>query len=192
MAIEYERKYQAAEADLAAIAAAFTDPRQQITMETTYYDTPGGELSALRYTLRRRLENGVCVCTLKTPAKEGRREWEVLCATPEEAIPLLIAAGAPEALATLTRPGLIPICGARFTRTAITVTAEGGIVEVALDQGFLQGGGRVLPLCEVEVELKEGTAAVCDRFADTLASRFGLTPEPKSKFARALALKQGV
>ena len=73
-----------------------------------------------------------------------------------------------------------------------TVTAEGGIVEVALDQGFLQGGGRVLPLCEVEVELKEGTAAVCDRFADTLASRFGLTPEPKSKFARALALRSEV
>ena len=103
-----------------------------------------------------------------------------------------MAAGAPEELKTLTRAGLVPICGARFTRTAITVTAEGGIVEVALDQGFLQGGGRVLPLCEVEVELKEGTAAVCDRFADTLASRFGLTPEPKSKFARALALKQGV
>ena len=191
MAVEYEWKFQASKATQDAIAAALTGPRQQIAMQTTYYDTPAGDLSSLRYTLRRRLENGVCVCTLKTPAQDGRREWEVVCDDIRQAIPLLIAAGAPEALAQLTREGLLPICGARFARTAITVALPGGVVEVAWDRGVLLGGNRELPLWEVEVELKDGDTAVCDRFARELAGRFALTSEPKSKFARARALYQG-
>ncbi|MBQ4642136.1 MAG: CYTH domain-containing protein [Oscillospiraceae bacterium] len=191
MAVEYELKFQASEALQQAIAAKLPGPRQQIAMETTYYDTPTGRLSALRYTLRRRLENGVSVCTLKTPAGQARGEWEVGCEDIWTAIPLLIAAGAPAHLEELTREGVIPICGARFTRTAITVTLTDGVVEVALDIGFLLGGSRKLPLCEIEVELKEGTEALCDRFAQELAARYALTPEPESKFARALKLYRG-
>lgn len=191
MAIEYEWKFCVSEAVQTAIADALTGPRQQFAMQTTYYDTPAGALSSRRYTLRQRLENNLSVCTLKTPANAGRREWEVVCDEVREAIPLLIAAGAPKELARLTQDGLLPICGARFTRTAITVALPGGVVEVALDRGVLLGGGREVPLWEAEVELKDGTPAVCDRFARELAERFALTPEPKSKFARARALYQG-
>lgn len=191
MAVEYEWKFRASEAAQAAISAALTGVRQQIAMETTYYDTPAGNLSTLRYTLRRRLENGISVCTLKIPAKAGRSEWEVLCDDIQQAIPLLIAAGCPPSLTTLTHDGLLPICGARFTRTAITVALAEGAVEVALDRGVLLGGGRELPLCEVEVELKDGSQDHWDRFARELADRFSLTPEMKSKFARARALYQG-
>lgn len=191
MAVEYEWKFRASEAAQTAIAAALTGPRQQIAMQTIYYDTPTGALSSLHYTLRRRLENTVSICTLKTPAQEGRREWEVVCDHIQQAIPLLMAAGAPEELVLLTREELLPVCGARFARTAITVAFPGGVVEVALDRGVLLGGNREFPLCEVEVELKEGEPSVCDRFARELADRFALTPEMKSKFARARALYQG-
>ncbi len=191
MAVEYEWKFRASEAAQAAIAAVLTGPRQQIAMQTTYYDTPSGALSSLRYTLRQRLENGISICTLKIPAKAGRSEWEVLCDDIQQAIPLLIAAGCPPSLTTLTQAGLLPICGARFTRTAITVALPEGAVEVALDSGVLLGGSRELPLCEVEVELKDGSQDHCDRFARELADRFSLTPEMKSKFARARALYQG-
>ncbi len=191
MAIEYEWKFRTSEAVQAAIAQALTGPRQQFAMQTTYYDTPTGALSSLRYTLRQRLENNLSVCTLKTPAQEGRREWEVVSDEIQAAIPLLIAAGAPKELARLTQDGLLPICGARFTRTAITVDLPEGTVEVALDRGVLLGGGREVPLWEAEVELKDGAPAVCDRFARELADRFALIPEMKSKFARARALYQG-
>lgn len=191
MAIEYEWKFQASEAAQMAISAELTGPQQQIAMQASYYDTPAGDLSALRYTLRLRLENGVSICTLKTPAQAGRKEWEVVCEDIREAIPLLIAAGAPKELERLTQDGLQPICGARFTRTAITVGLSEGTVEVALDRGVLLGGGREIPLWEAEVELKDGDPAICDRFARELADRFALTPEPKSKFARARALYQG-
>ena len=64
-------------------------------------------------------------------------------------------------------------------------------MELALDAGILMGGGQEIPLCEVEVELKSGSVQLCDTFAKMLASRFGLQPEPHSKFRRALALYKG-
>ena len=79
-------------------------------------------------------------------------------------------------------------CAARFTRLAKLVEADGCTVELALDEGTLLGGGKALPLAEVEVELKAGSEAAAVAFAQALAAEFGLTPEPKSKVQRALAL----
>jgi len=191
MATEYERKFRATPALLTAIAAAYPGDAARIQMETTYYDTPSGDLSARHYTLRKRLENGVAVCTVKVPAGAARGEWEVECACIEAALPKLLALGCPEEIALLAQKGLVPICGAAFTRLATTLSLPEGAVELALDQGFLTGGGRKEPLCEVEVELKIGTTHLCDCFADALAAQFGLQPEEKSKFRRALALYKG-
>ena len=105
-----------------------------------------------------------------------------------EAAPLLTAAGAPSALTDLISPGVTPVCGARFTRLAKTIPLEGALVELALDQGFLLGGGRELAFAEVEVELKQGPRQDADRFAAALAREYGLVPEAKSKFKRALSL----
>ena len=78
MGIEYELKYKATEECQQAIRVEYPGQWQTISMETTYYDTPDEDLAPLRYTLRRRFENGVSVCTVKTPtAGAGRAEWEV-------------------------------------------------------------------------------------------------------------------
>ena len=53
---------------------------------------------------------------------------------------------------------------------------------------MLLGGGRELPLCEIEVELKEGSEEAAAAFAMALAQEYGLRPETRSKIARALAL----
>ena len=73
-------------------------------------------------------------------------------------------------------------------RLAKLVEADVCTVELALDEGTLLGGGKALPLAEVEVELKAGSEAAAVAFAQALAAEFGLTPEPKSKVQRALAL----
>ena len=98
--------------------------------------------------------------------------------------------GAPD-ISGLTETELIPICGAKFTRIAKTLTLPEGVVELALDRGYLTGGNQKTPLFEVEVELKSGTEQLCDAFAKELAERFSLTPEKKSKFRRALDLYKG-
>lgn len=192
MAIEYELKFKATPQTQAAIRQAVSGDEVFYKMQTTYYDTPSGALSQRRYTLRRRLENEDSVCTLKTPVRgHGRGEWEVCCQDVVQAIPMLCDLGAPGDLEELTSEGVVEVCGARFSRIAKTITLPEGVLELALDEGVLTGGGRELPLCEVEVELKSGDTALANQYAGQLAKKFGLVPEKGSKFRRALALSKG-
>ena len=101
MAREFEVKYRLTENAKAAIARKY-GPMDTIHMETVYYDTPSGALSARKWMLRRRLENGHSLCTLKTPGeKGGRGEWEVAEGDIRQALPKLAALGAPEELLPL-------------------------------------------------------------------------------------------
>ena len=192
MATEFELKYAATAANLEAIRAAVPGQYDTISMETTYYDTPGYDLSARKWTLRRRLENGVSVCTLKTPASgSSRNEWELECDSIETAIPELCKLSGLALLAELTAAGVKSVCGARFTRHACRVAPEGAEAEISLDAGVLFGGGRELAFAEVEAELKSGSEAAVVAWAQDLQRRFDLKPEPKSKFRRALDLAKG-
>ncbi len=192
MAIEFELKFRASEDLLEQLRREIPGPETEYRMQTIYYDTPSGALSDRYYTLRRRMENDVSICTLKCPIQgPGRGEWEVPCEEIGQAIPQLVALGAPEDLEALTKEGLRQVCGARFTRYAKVLALDQGWAELALDQGILYGGGRELPLCEVELELKEGTAEELGLFSQRFANHYGLTPETKSKFRRALALFKG-
>lgn len=192
MGVEYELKFRATPETLQAIDATSEGQRTVYRMQTTYYDTTDEKLSQRFYTLRCRMENDTAVCTLKAPLEGfGRGEWELPCEDVQKAIPELCKLGGPAELQELTADGVIPICGARFTRIAKTVELQSCTVELALDEGVLMGGGKELPLCEVEVELKSGDPARCDAYARQLAVAFDLEPEKKSKFRRALALYKG-
>ena len=188
MGREFELKYRADGASLAAIREKFGE-FTPISMETSYYDTFDLKLAMHQWTLRRRMENGVSVCTFKRPLDDGSRaEWEVEAASIMEGVMQLCQAGADWELMRITAGGLMETCGARFTRLAKTLELSGGTLELALDEGILLGGGKELSFAEVEVELKEGEEAAALAFAKALAEEFGLTEEAKSKFARAMAL----
>ena len=188
MGREFELKFRANSAAQEAIRAAYGE-FHRIEMETTYYDTFDGKLFNRRWTLRQRMENGKSVCTLKTPHEDGGRgEWEVEAPGLITGIPMLCKQGAPMDLMALTVNGIVPTCGARFTRLAKRVELPQCTVEIALDQGVLTGRGKEQPLCEVEVELKSGSQEAAVAFAQSLAARFSLEPESLSKFRRALIL----
>ena len=190
MGREFELKYQATPETIAAIQAKFGD-FTPISMETTYFDTEDLSLRQRRWTLRRRLENGKSVCTVKTPLPDGSRgEWETEHTDLAAGVKALCAMGAPKEILDYVNHGVAPFCGARFTRLAKTIELPGGSVELALDEGVLLGGGQELPFAEVEVELKSGEDAVALDFAEALAKEFGLKEQPKSKLARAMALTQ--
>ena len=191
MGLEFELKYAAGPDDLAAIRAAYPGEYITIPMTTSYYDTPDGALSARRWTLRHRREGENHVCTLKTPAKGlGRNEWETTSDSIEKALPELVRQSGLEELSRLAEAGLVLSCGAEFTRLAAAMTMGQTVVELALDRGILKNGNKILPFSEMEVELKSGSEDDARCFAETLAERFGLKPQPKSKFARAKALGQ--
>lgn len=188
MAQEFELKFAASPQAREAIQREF-GPGRIITMETTYYDTPQGDLSRGRMTLRRRLENGVSVCALKTPGEQGvRGEWEYPCQDIFQALEALFP---PQKAAYLQTRGLVPLCGARFTRWATLICQPDFTAELAVDSGLLLGGGRELPLEEVELELKSGNRQALEAYGLTFARQFRLETEPASKFRRALALAKG-
>lgn len=198
MATELEIKY--AVNDLQLLDCMLCDPMirekmndgayRNIRMETTYYDTQDGSLSARKWTYRLRRENERSVITLKTPGEGyARGEWEWEGEYLDEAPEHLIAAGAPEELRTLLdTAGLTIACGASFTRIAAELTLDGAACELCGDIGWLTGGGKREPLCELELELKSGSAEAMLAFAGALAEKYGLREEKNSKFARARAL----
>jgi inorganic triphosphatase YgiF len=191
MGREFELKFRS-DADKIALIKEKYGIFTTISMETTYYDTPDRKLSQLHCTLRRRMENETSVCTYKCPHKDGGRgEWEVEAANIEEGVIKLCEAGASKELLFAAAGRLVEVCGARFTRLAASLEVPGATVELALDQGVLIGNGKELPFAEVEVELKEGTDETAAAFASALAQEYGLIPEAKSKFARAMALAMG-
>ena len=188
MGKEFELKYAASPETLEKIGSAL-EGGTVWRMATTYYDTPNRDFSARGWTFRLRRENEKTVVTLKTPAGgSARREGEWESSSLTEAAAQLVAMGAPGELEAFVAAGVSPVCGAEFTRRAIPVSVEGGAVEVALDQGRLFREDREMPLCEVEVELKEGSESAAVAYARDLAETYGLTPEPRSKFARAFYL----
>ena len=188
MGREFELKYLANGEKIAAIRDAY-GPFSSISMETSYYDTPDLKLAMHHWTLRRRMENGVSVCTFKKPLEDGSRaEWEVNCGNIMEGVMALCQSGAPWELMRATAGGLIQTCGARFTRLAATVELPGCTVELALDEGVLIGANKEQPFAEVEVELKSGDEAAAVAFAQLLAKEYDLVNEPRSKFVRAMAL----
>lgn len=192
MGLEFELKFRCDSATQETLRAAVAGEETVFRMETTYYDTPKGDLSARRWTLRRRQENEKSVCTLKFPVEgDGRGEFELECDSIETAIPELCKLSGLEELASLCEKGVVAVCGAKFTRIAKTFDFAGTVMEMALDQGVLTGGGREVPLSEMELELKEGDAMQVRQYAAILMATYPLETEPKSKFRRALDLAKG-
>ncbi len=193
MGKEYEMKYALTEPQARSLLELLqAEPCRELHMETTYYDTPGGALSARRITLRRRMENNVSVCTVKTPLDGfGRGEWETQAPCVEDAMDTLFSQSCPELLPLVRQEGVVPVCGARFTRICRTMVSHGACTELALDRGVLLGGGKEQPLLEFEVELKSGAVTDGMAAAEELARTYGLKPEPLSKFRRALTLAKG-
>ena len=184
MGIEYEHKYRATPQILDRLEQSLHLPGTVIRMETTYYGTPDQAYSARHWTVRRRMENERSVCTFKYPVDDiGRGEIEVESPSLESAIPALCKLSGQEELAQLAQAGLVPVCGARFTRTAVALTFGNTLLELALDRGVLLGGGKEQPLYEIEVELKPGSRESVIAFAQVLAKTYGLQKEEKSTVA---------
>lgn len=199
MGIELEWKYDLPEAlsfeELLAwdpLQSRMAEAPRRLRMQTTYYDTADRRLSERKITLRRRLENDSSVVCCKAPlpgaGRSARRgEWELEADDPIEALPRLTALGAPSLL-TETRDYL-PVCGAEFLRTAVLLRfADGSAAELALDAGTLRAPAASLPFRVLELELKEGAPGAALGFVRSLAARFGLRPQKKSKYARAREL----
>ncbi len=181
--------------DLEEIRTRMAETPRCYHMRTTYYDTPSRRFSERHFTVRQRMENDRSVLCVKAPAPgkapnaKLRSEWEIEGGDISAALPELVAAGAPAELLEAAREGLVAVCGAEFRRRAVLLRfSDGSACELALDAGTLFGPGRSEPLCELELEMKAGAPAATLELYRFLWTRFGLVPQPKSKYARAAGL----
>ena len=178
----------------AEIAALAEGSWREMPMKTTYFDSPDLRFGTRHWTLRHRLEGDTSVVCVKTPLEQphARGEWQVSAERPDEAaIEALLLAGAPRELLLLYGAGdVFPVCGAEFVRTCVMLRfPDGSRAELALDRGVLHGQTERLPFTELELELYEGEPAQMTALTDALCRRYGLCGQPRSKFARARALK---
>ena len=71
-------------------------------------------------------------------------------------------------------PALIPLYETDVQRLKFTVKHAGSIIEIALDQGMVISGGRSATLCELEIELKQGSSEHAIALARTWCAAHGL------------------
>jgi inorganic triphosphatase YgiF len=172
-------------------------PGEQVAVDNVYFDTAERLLRGQRMALRVRRIGRRWVQTLKTETATGalsaRGEWEV--PAPRGRLDLLRFPPTP--LGTLLdahpQAQLLPAFRTRFRRTIWH--ADGGAIEVALDEGEIAAGDRREPILELELELKSGPVDALYRLALALAGKGGaslvLRPAVDSKAARGYRLAAG-
>jgi inorganic triphosphatase YgiF len=167
-----------------------------IDQHDTFFDTAERSLSQTRHAVRVRRANDRLLVTLKGPGTVAAG----VHSRPELEVPTVDAA--PEHWPAEIRSKLRELIGEQplqplFTvhnlrRTWVLMREDQRLGEVALDEGTIEAGEQHLPMHELEIELKGGTAGDLDALARMVAQYLPAQPEDRSKFARGLALLSDV
>ncbi len=153
---ELKLKLDAASADALEAAGLFTGPPRIIRQNAIYFDTPDHALAEAGFSLRIRMNGDARVQTIKAAgAMAGlfvRSEWE---RPVDDDQPVLDDATPLPALLGNALTDIAPLFSVENERR---VWLQDGI-EIALDRGRVVAGEGEAPLCEVELELKDGDIA---------------------------------
>ncbi|MGE3871565.1 MAG: CHAD domain-containing protein [Parvibaculaceae bacterium] len=154
-------------------------PRKHL--ETTYFDTPDRRFTYNGLALRVRKQDQDVLLSIKQAGSlgSGREEWEKPITGSEPQARDM--AGTPAA-ALLRRNGgdaqLAPLYTVKVDRASFLVKEGSAQIEVAVDRGEIKRGDTELPVCEMELELKQGEPrqlfAFAQRFIDKAPLRLSL------------------
>ncbi|CAK0772203.1 triphosphatase [Gammaproteobacteria bacterium] len=168
----------------------------QTHLTNTYYDTPDQRLAAVGIALRVRRIGERWIQTVKTAGTtcagmHSRNEWE--WEIPEHVLSLDLCDAEPEIAEAFADPTLRttlqPLFTTDFWRTAWLLTfPDGSSIELVADHGKVSAAERDTLICELELELKDGSLARLYEVAHALAEALPLRLEDASKAARGYAL----
>lgn len=196
--MEIELKLQLDAADLEALEGDALFAKPPVAAEeqlTRYYDTADRIVEAAGFRLRVRQTARGFVQTVK-PISEAaglfdREEWEFEVGTIEPDLQAL----EPDALKSLAASGALAALQSvsSFTvgRRSWLVRHGGSQVQLDLDIGRAQAGGREASFVELELELRAGEAADLIDLAAQLASRVPVRIGVLTKAERGFALAEG-
>lgn len=182
-----------------------TAARSEVDVDNVYFDSADRLLQRHRMALRVRKIDGRWLQTLKAGAKSSgalsrRGEWEtparVLRGQGRLDLARLSESPLPDLLARQkNNAALRPVFRTRFRRTQWVIERADATIEVALDVGeIITADARLRePICEVELELKQGQSAALIDLALELLDVTGkqppaLTPVARSKAERGYQL----
>ena len=180
------------------LAGYALSPGKTKRVHDTFVDTPDRAILASGHVCRKREVDGQIVMTLKSGqtvegAVHRREELEI---TLERELPIeqWPTSEIRDRLLGIAGDGaLAPLFDQHQTRIIRWVSlADRVVAEMSVDRVELSINGREQGYFEVEFELKvAGTEDDLAAVAACLQSEWKLKPEPRSKFARALALASG-
>jgi inorganic triphosphatase YgiF len=162
---------------------------------TVYFDTPGLALAAAGFSLRVRHRGRSNVQTLKSlddgaAFRRFEQEWTIAGKTPDLA--LLAPTPAARPLAGHSPADLVPLFSTHIHRTAMPIVLDdGNEIELAIDDGEIRAGAAILPVHELELELKHGRVGALYGFARALTADLPLTIAVASKAERGFRLRSG-
>ncbi len=202
---EIELKFQVPAARREAVANAVAGrtaaPVVQ-RLQAAYFDTEARTLASAGIALRLRREGSHWVQTLKAGSGDTllRLEHNVPRPGRSAAAPALEPAlhdGTPagERLNEVLGDGVHAVLQCQYRtdvrRRLRVLRTRGATLELAFDQGVIVAGDASLPLCELEIELHGGPAAVLLATARTWVQRHGLWLDTRSKAERGTLLATG-
>ncbi len=198
---EVEIKFRADPATIRAVldapqlAGITVGPERDIV--SIYFDTPSRELKRNGLTLRlRRKGRAAPVLGVKWDEETTENAFtrgEVEVRTPEQVpdIDLFEPELRDRLKSVIGEATLAPLFETRFKRRTAVVNHGRSRIELAVDDGVIIAGDRRLPLAELELELKTGTATDLVSCARMLAGEYGLSLQFEPKAGRGYRLLEG-
>jgi triphosphatase len=163
-------------------------------LRAIYYDTADGRLRKAGLTLRVRQSGTRFIQTVKSsidhdPLRRGEWEATVPSMTPDIAlaVPFLPA----RLGARLLDDPPSPVFSTDIRRLVRTVDLPAGRVEVSFDVGTIAAGDATVPVAEIELELKAGSAQALYDLGLRLLEHGAARPSVRSKSDRGFALADG-
>lgn len=157
-------------------------------LHNTYFDTEKFNLREQKIGLRIRYVDDQRVQTLKTSGQSigglhQRQEWETMVSSDTPELDKI-----PKKICELIQTPLVPVFATNFQRTQWDIQLGDSTIELVLDQGVIKTSQVALPLHEIELELKSGSAIALYDLALDLHNYLPLRIENKSKAARGYEL----
>jgi inorganic triphosphatase YgiF len=162
-------------------------PPEHTTEISVYFDTNKHKLRKSGVMLRVRRVGGHYTQTIKANgnlAPFERGEWETEIAGKEPDLSLAKGTALEPLLTKKLRRQLRPLFETRVQRTVYPVVDDAHTIALTVDRGAIDTGTRTVPLCEIELELKRGTAAKLFEVARELTEALPTRLAVKSKSER--------
>jgi triphosphatase len=168
-------------------------PEKAKTMVSVYFDTDKHKLRKNGLSLRVRRVDGQHIQTIKKQGGRSvglfdRNEWECDVASGKPELDAAHGTALAPLLSGKLRRHLKPIFETRVRRQIYPIHLEGSEIEVTVDKGQVKAGNRSSPVCEIELELKEGEAAQLFELAREIARTLPAQPASRSKAEQGYGL----